>query len=63
MNAQLELGLNAQREVAEAMAERFAERDDERSMELLDMLLDVQIGIMKTFNDLFAARIAKNEPK
>jgi hypothetical protein len=59
MNAQLELGLNAQREVAEAMAERFAERDDERSMELLDSLLSIQIDIMRIFNDLFIARSAK----
>jgi hypothetical protein len=47
VQAQLELGLQAQREVAEALAEHFAERDDERGMFLLDALLDVQIALLK----------------
>ena len=50
MSPELEMGLSAQREVAEALAERFAERDDERSMELLDCLLQVQFGLIKILN-------------
>jgi hypothetical protein len=51
MDARLELGLLAQREVAEKLAEHFSETDDERGMRLLDCLLDVQFGIIKIFND------------
>ena len=47
MDAGLELGMKAQREVAEKLAEHFAERDDERGMFLLDALLDVQIALLK----------------
>jgi hypothetical protein len=54
VDARLESGLRAQREVAEVMAERFAAREDVRSMELLDMLLDVQIGLIKIFNEGWA---------
>ena len=50
MDAHLESGLAAQREVAEKLAEHFAERDDSRALDLLDLLLEVQCGIIKILN-------------
>jgi hypothetical protein len=61
MDALLELGLEAQREVAEEMAERFAAKGDERSMELLDRLLDVQLGLIKIFNDGWREALKRRE--
>lgn len=51
MDARLEQGLHAQREVAEKLAEHMADQNDDEGFALLDCLLNVQFGLIKIINN------------
>lgn len=60
MDANLELGLAAQREVAEELMEHLEDRRDTRGLRLLEILLDVEFGLLKSTCAAWQKRLDEN---